>query len=226
MIHLHEVSRTYAMAGQLAVLKGVNLHIAPNEFVAILGASGSGKSTLLHILGLLDNENSGRVLFQGRDVTQLSENELAAMRGRQIGFVFQAFHLIPHLSVVENVQLPLFYQRVSPAKRREAAAHQLKRVHLPHRNDHLPTQLSGGECQRVAIARALVTDPALILADEPTGNLDSTTGAEICQVFKDLHAQGRTIILVTHDPTVAQYAHRIIRLADGEVVEDVQQCHS
>jgi putative ABC transport system ATP-binding protein len=223
VIRLRNVSRSYDMAGHLAVLNNVDLEIGDNEFIAILGASGSGKSTLLHILGLLDNENTGQVEFEGREVTRLSDDALTELRGRTIGFVFQSFHLIPHLTVQENVELPLFYQKVSPTRRRELASQRLETVQLSHRVTHLPSQLSGGECQRTAIARALVTNPPLILADEPTGNLDSHTGAEICDVFKQQHAEGRTIILVTHDESVADHAHRIIRIADGVIVEDTQK---
>ena len=221
MISLHNVSRAYDMGGHLAVLNNVDLEIGDNEFIAILGPSGSGKSTLLHILGLLDNENTGRVQFNGREVTKLSDNALAELRGKSIGFVFQSFHLIPHLTVQENVELPLYYQRIPPAQRKELASQRLETVQLAHRLTHLPGQLSGGECQRTAIARALVTNPPLILADEPTGNLDSKTGAEICDLFSHQHAQGRTIILVTHNEFVARHASRIIRIADGVIVEDI-----
>ena len=220
MIRLRNVSKTFAIGDGLTVVRDVNLDIARTEYVGILGASGSGKSTLLYMMGLLDRPSSGTLHFAGRDVTTLSDDALAELRGRSIGFVFQAFHLIGQLSVLENVELPLFYQHVLGRKRRARAMDCLERVHLANRADHLPAQLSGGECQRTAIARALITEPALILADEPTGNLDSQTGRSILCTFEELHAQGTTLVLITHDPAVAERIPRIVRIADGAIVEE------
>ena len=196
------------------VLKGVDLEVRRGEYVALMGPSGSGKSTLMNILGCLDVPTAGRYLIEDREVGTLSEDELAAVRGRRIGFVFQTFNLLPRTTALENVELPLHYQRRSS---RKAALAALETVGLAHRYDHRPNQLSGGERQRVAIARAVVTDPAIILADEPTGNLDSKTGVEILDLFDGLSRKGATIILVTHDRTVAQRAQRIIHLKDGRI---------
>ena len=196
------------------ILKGIDLDIEKGEYVALMGPSGSGKSTLMNILGCLDVPTSGLYSIEGRPVSDLSEDELVEVRGRRIGFVFQTFNLLARTSALENVELPLHYQGRSA---REAALKALESVNLAHRHDHHPSQLSGGERQRVAIARAIVTDPAIILADEPTGNLDSKTGKEILEIFEGLSARGVTIVLVTHDPSVARHAHRIVHLKDGRI---------
>jgi putative ABC transport system ATP-binding protein len=196
------------------VLKGIDLDIEKGEYVALMGPSGSGKSTLMNILGCLDIPTSGLYSIEGRPVSDLSEDELAEVRGRSIGFVFQTFNLLARTSALENVELPLHYQGRDA---REAALKALDSVNLAHRYDHRPNQLSGGERQRVAIARAIVTDPAIILADEPTGNLDSKTGKEILEIFEGLSQKGVTIVLVTHDPSVARHAHRIVHLRDGRI---------
>jgi putative ABC transport system ATP-binding protein len=196
------------------VLKGIDLDIEKGEYVALMGPSGSGKSTLMNILGCLDIPTSGLYSIEGRPVSDLSEDELAEVRGRRIGFVFQTFNLLARTSALENVELPLHYQGRDA---REAALKALDSVNLAHRYDHRPNQLSGGERQRVAIARAIVTDPAIILADEPTGNLDSKTGKEILEIFESLSQKGVTIVLVTHDPSVARNAHRIVHLKDGRI---------
>ena len=196
------------------VLKGVDLDIQEGEYVALMGPSGSGKSTLMNILGCLDVPTSGSYSVEGREVSRLSEDELAEVRGQRIGFVFQTFNLLARTSAVENVELPLHYQGRSA---RKAAMEALEAVKLAHRHDHHSSQLSGGERQRVAIARAIVTSPAIILADEPTGNLDSKTGQEILEIFDGLSARGVTIVLVTHDHSVAMHAHRIVHLRDGRI---------
>jgi putative ABC transport system ATP-binding protein len=195
----------------------VSVQVAPGEFVALMGPSGSGKSTMMHLLGCLDTPTSGRYVLEGRDVSRLTVDERAAVRNQRIGFVFQTFNLLPRLTALDNVMLPLLYRgRVADAKRRAREA--VKRVGLERRAQHRPLELSGGERQRVAIARALITDPALILADEPTGNLDSHTGQEIMQLLIELSQAGRTIIMVTHDASVAAYAQRVVRMRDGQIV--------
>ncbi|HXG61985.1 MAG TPA: ABC transporter ATP-binding protein [Planctomycetota bacterium] len=204
------------------VLKGIDLEVRDGEYVALMGPSGSGKSTLMNILGCLDVPTGGRYLLEGRDVSGLSEDELAEVRGRRIGFVFQTFNLLPRMSALENVELPLHYQR-RPARR--AALQALEAVGLARRAGHRPNQLSGGERQRVAIARAIVTEPALLLADEPTGNLDSRTGKEILDIFDGLSRRGVTIVLVTHDRSVAERARRIVHLRDGRV-ERIEETHA
>jgi len=203
------------------VLKGIDLDVEKGEYVALMGPSGSGKSTLMNILGCLDVPTSGLYSIEGRPVSDLTEDELAEVRGRRIGFVFQTFNLLARTSALENVELPLHYQG---REARQAAMKALESVNLAHRYDHHPNQLSGGERQRVAIARAIVTDPAIILADEPTGNLDSKTGKEILEIFENLSLKGVTIVLVTHDPSVAKHAHRVVHLKDGwiERVEEVR----
>lgn len=222
MIYLKNVQKVYPM-GEVNVpaLRSIDLTIKPGEFVAIMGPSGSGKSTLMHLLGCLDLPSDGIVQLDGHDVTKLDEDTLAQIRGEKIGFVFQTFNLIPTLTALENVELPLFFQGVPRAERRARALELLRTVGLEERAHHKPAQLSGGERQRVAIARALANDPQIILADEPTGNLDSESGKTILELLKQCHREGKTIILVTHNPEAAAYAQRIIRIRDGRLVEEV-----
>jgi putative ABC transport system ATP-binding protein len=222
MIELKNVHKVYPM-GEVSVpaLRGINLTIHPGEFVAIMGPSGSGKSTLMHLLGCLDLPSDGVVQLDGKDITTLDEDTLAQIRGKKVGFVFQTFNLIPTLTAQENVELPLFFQGVPREKRRARAAELLRKVGLDGRLHHKPAQLSGGERQRVAIARALTNDPEIILADEPTGNLDSESGKAILELLAQLHREGKTIILVTHNPEAAAYAQRIVRIRDGRLVEEV-----
>ena len=219
MIRLEQVTKQYDMGGGLTVLHALNLDIGANDYLGILGPSGSGKSTLLHILGLLDRPSAGRYLLHGRDTGALDDSERSRLRGRMIGFIFQSFHLLSSLSVQENVELPLHYQRVGKAEREQRAREALQSVSLSHRLHHRPNQLSGGERQRTAIARALVTRPDLILADEPTGNLDQKTGQEILEVFDELHQAGKAIVLITHDPAVARRIPRIYHIVDGHLHE-------
>jgi len=219
VIRLEGVSKTYFNGSALTVLDDVTLTIGDNEYVGIFGRSGSGKSTLLHIIGLLDRPSRGRFFYRGRDITSLSDDEGSRTRGREIGFIFQSFHLVPNLSVLENVELPLFYQGVSAPVRREKAREQLEHVGMTHRLTHVPSQLSGGERQRTAIARALVTNPPMILADEPTGNLDSKTGQDILAILDRLHADGKTIVMITHDVSIARRLPRLLRINDGRVTE-------
>jgi len=219
MIRLDGITKTYPVGDGLTVLRDVNLHVQAREYVGVLGPSGSGKSSLLHLLGLLDRPTTGRLYFLDRDVSTLGDADLSTLRGRHIGFVFQSFNLVAHLDSVENVALPLFYQRVRRHERRDRAREALARVRLDRRLEHYPRQLSGGECQRVAIARALVTRPDLVLADEPTGNLDSATGREILDLLDDLHAAGTTIVMITHDPAVASRIPRIVQIHDGVLRE-------
>lgn len=218
LIETDGLTRTYRLgATEVRALRGVSVRVAQGEFVALMGPSGSGKSTMMHLLGCLDTPTAGRYLLEGRDVSRLTVNERAQVRNRRIGFVFQTFNLLPRLSALDNVMLPLLYRgRVVDAKPRAHEA--LQRVGLEQRAQHRPMELSGGERQRVAIARALITDPALILADEPTGNLDSQTGKEIMHLLNQLSAAGRTIIIVTHDASVAAYAQRVVHLRDGQIV--------
>jgi putative ABC transport system ATP-binding protein len=218
ILRLRDVSKVYA-TGSVSVeaLHGVSMDVANGEYVAIMGPSGSGKSTLMHILGCLDVPTTGTYHLAGEDVSAMSENALAAVRNRRIGFVFQQFNLLASLSAWRNVELPLCYSGVGRAERRDRAMTALRRVGLADRVDHRPGELSGGQQQRVAVARALVTDPALLLADEPTGNLDSHSSADMLGLFAELHDQGRTIVLITHDPEVAGSAQRIVRILDGQV---------
>jgi putative ABC transport system ATP-binding protein len=221
VIELREVGKTYRSGPlEVAALREVSLHIAEGEFVAIMGPSGSGKSTLMHILGCLDVPTAGTFLLSGEDVGAMSENELADARNRRVGFVFQQFNLLPSLTAWRNVELPLLYAGVGREQRRKRALTALARVGLADRVGHRPGELSGGQQQRVAIARALVSDPALILADEPIGNLDSASIEEILGLFDELHVAGRTVVLITHEADVAQRAKRSIRLRDGVVVSD------
>lgn len=217
---IQKVYRKHKAAPPVHALRGIDLAIPRGQYVAIMGASGSGKSTLMNILGCLDRPTDGQYLLEGRDVATLSDEELSAVRGRLLGFVFQAFNLIPQLTVLGNVEVPLFYQGVKPAIRRQRAMEAIARVELAERADHLPSQLSGGQQQRVAIARALVTNPSLLLADEPTGNLDSKTGQAILALFDELHTQGLTIIMVTHDESIAERCQRVVRLKDGVIHRD------
>ncbi|MDE6207128.1 MAG: ABC transporter ATP-binding protein [Muribaculaceae bacterium] len=217
MISLHDINKTYPGAVPLHVLKDINMHIDRGEFVSIMGASGSGKSTLLNILGILDSYDSGEYILDGIEIKNLSENRAAELRNRLIGFVFQSFNLIGYKTALENVALPLFYQGVSRRKRNALAMEQLERMGLADRATHHPGELSGGQKQRVAIARALVTKPSIILADEPTGALDSHTSREVMQLFRELNNEGMTTLIVTHDPAVGEATDRIIRIVDGRI---------
>ncbi len=221
LIDLRNVRKTYEM-GNISVqaLRGVSLQVQLGEFVAIMGASGSGKSTLMYILGCLDLPSSGSYRLNGLDVRRLDEDTLSDVRNRQIGFVFQSFNLIPRTTALRNVELPLMYAGVGRTERRQNALAALASVGLSDRVNHLPSELSGGQQQRVALARALVTNPAMILADEPTGNLDTVSAAEVLSIFKQLHSQGRTIVLITHEHDVAKHAPRLVRVRDGEIVGD------
>ncbi|WP_445151655.1 ABC transporter ATP-binding protein [Baekduia sp. Peel2402] len=225
VIVVEDVRRTYQVTEDLAVhaLDGVSLTIAAGEFVAIMGSSGSGKSTLMNMLGCLDLPTSGRYLLDGVDVRDMDEDEQSDLRNRKIGFVFQAFNLVPRTSALANVELPLSYAGVSRAQRRARAKAALDAVGMAERIDHLPSELSGGQQQRVAVARAIVTNPSLILADEPTGNLDSRSTDDVLRIFEDLNNEGRTVVLITHEDDVAERARRVIRLADGRVQSDVRR---
>ena len=220
MIKLDEVCKFYQIGEErVRALDHASLHIAPHEFVSIIGPSGSGKSTLMNIIGCLDVADAGKYLLDDLPIESYSENELARIRNSKIGFVFQSFNLIPKLTAEENVELPLIYQKVPRAERQQRVKAALERVGLANRANHLPTELSGGQQQRVAIARAIVTNPKLILADEPTGALDSKTSQEIIDIFHELHEQGNTIVLITHDGDVAKQAQRSIHILDGQITE-------
>jgi putative ABC transport system ATP-binding protein len=222
VIAIEDVRRTYQLTDDLAVhaLDGVSLQIEPGELVAIMGSSGSGKSTLMNMIGCLDLPTSGRCLLDGVDVRDMDEDEQSDLRNRKIGFVFQAFNLVPRTSALANVELPLSYAGRPRAERRARALAALEAVGMGARVDHLPSELSGGQQQRVAVARAIVTNPSLILADEPTGNLDSRSTTDVLSIFERLNAEGRTVVLITHEADVARRARRIIRLADGRIVAD------
>jgi putative ABC transport system ATP-binding protein len=221
IIHLEGIRKSYFMGKQeLQVLKGINLDIHKNEYVALMGPSGSGKSTLMNILGCLDSPTSGQYVLNGQDVSKMADDNLADVRNKEIGFVFQQFNLLPRLTALENVALPLVYAGVGRKERTEMAMDVIKKVGLEDRSHHKPNELSGGQCQRVAIARALVNNPSLILADEPTGNLDTRTSIEIMQIFGQIQAAGNTVILVTHEEDIANHARRIVRLRDGLIESD------
>ncbi len=223
VIQIQELTKTYIM-GQTKVhaLAGIDLNIDTNEYVALMGPSGSGKSTLMNLLGCLDTPTDGHYELDGKDVSKMEDNELAQIRNEKIGFVFQTFNLLPRQTTLENVALPLVYAGVSRSVREARAREVLESVGLGDRTDHRPNELSGGQRQRVAIARALVNNPAIILADEPTGNLDTKTSIEIMEIFEEIHNNGNTVILVTHEPDIAEHAHRIVRLRDGIVESDVR----
>ncbi|MCB0580652.1 MAG: ABC transporter ATP-binding protein [Phaeodactylibacter sp.] len=221
MISIKDLTKTYIMgATKVHALRGVTLDIRRNEFVALMGPSGSGKSTLMNLLGCLDTPTSGEYWLNGTNVSTMEDNELAEVRNKEIGFVFQTFNLLPRLTALENVALPLVYAGQSKAARRERAMEVLDAVDLGDRVEHKPNELSGGQRQRVAIARALVNNPSIILADEPTGNLDTKTSIEIMRILEAIHRQGNTVILVTHEPDIAEHAHRVVRLRDGMVESD------
>ena len=221
MIKLEHIFKIYEMGeNKVYALDDVSLHVAAHEFVSIIGPSGSGKSTLMNMLGCLDVPTQGRYFLDGTDISKKTDDELAEIRNKKIGFVFQGFNLLPKLTAVENVELPLIYSNVSAKERHEKAKEALAKVGLEGRIDHKPTELSGGQQQRVAIARALITDPPIILADEPTGNLDSKSGKEVMEIFKNLNANGNTIILITHDCGVAAQAKRVVRIQDGKLYEE------
>jgi putative ABC transport system ATP-binding protein len=222
LIETSDITKIYKLGKvEIAALKNINISVKKNEYLALIGASGSGKSTLMNILGCLDTPSSGKYILQDEDVSQLTDDGLARIRNKEIGFVFQAFNLIPRMSALENVALPLIYAGIKKQERLEMAEQKLTDVGLRERMHHKPNELSGGEKQRVAIARALVNNPSIILADEPTGNLDSKTSFEILDIFEELHRKSNTIILITHEPDIAQRAKRIIRLKDGLVESDV-----
>jgi len=221
LIHLQNIQRVYQMGGEtIHALRDVTLGIERGEYVAIMGPSGSGKSTLMNLLGCLDSPSSGRFELNGHNVGEMDDNALAEIRNREIGFVFQSFNLLPRSNALRNVELPLIYSGMSVQARRDQAVKALRNVGLEDRMGHRPNEMSGGQRQRVAIARALVNDPSIILADEPTGNLDSRTGEEIMALFNDLHARGNTIIVVTHEEEIARHARRIIRIRDGLIAAD------
>lgn len=221
IIHLEDIKKSYFMGKQeLPVLKGLSLDIFKNEYVALMGPSGSGKSTLMNIIGCLDTPTKGRYVLNNNDVSKMPDDSLAEVRNKEIGFVFQQFNLLPRLTAAENVALPLVYAGMSKKDRIEKAMRMLEMVQLTDRSHHRPNELSGGQCQRVAIARALVNDPAIILADEPTGNLDSKTSQEIMDIFETIYKNGNTIVIVTHEEDIANHSRRIVRLRDGVIETD------
>ena len=224
VILTHKLAREYDMGSEIVrALRGVSVQIRRNEYVAVMGPSGSGKSTFMNLVGCLDTPTAGEYWLNGQKVSDLVDDELARIRNKEIGFVFQTFNLLPRASALHNVELPLIYAGIAARARREQAAHALARVGLGDRMEHKPNELSGGQRQRVAIARALVNDPSILLADEPTGNLDSATSGEIMQVFADLHRQGQTIVMVTHEADIAAHAARVVTLRDGVVATDQRQ---
>ena len=224
IIRTEQLARSYRMGSEVInALQSVTLNVTRNEYVALMGPSGSGKSTLMNLLGCLDSPSSGTYELNGQRVDRMSDAELAQVRNKEIGFVFQTFNLLPRLSALENVALPLVYAGQSRAKRLARAAEVLDAVGLSERMDHKPNELSGGQRQRVAVARALVNDPAMILADEPTGNLDTKTSIEIMTLFNDIHQRGNTVVVVTHEPDIAEYAHRVVRMRDGLIESDERQ---
>jgi putative ABC transport system ATP-binding protein len=224
MIETNDLWKTYVMGSEeIHALRGLSINIEKGEYCAIMGPSGSGKSTLMNLIGCLDTPTKGSYLLNGKEVAEMNDDELARIRNEEIGFVFQTFNLLPRATALHNVELPLVYAGVSGKDRQERAKAALAKVELNDRASHKPNELSGGQRQRVAIARALVNNPSILLADEPTGNLDSKTGVEIMAVFKRLHDAGNTIILVTHEPDIAAYAHRVIHIRDGQVEKDVKQ---
>jgi putative ABC transport system ATP-binding protein len=226
VIQIRELTRAYVMGAETVhALRGVTLEIRRNEYVAIMGPSGSGKSTLMNLIGCLDTPSTGEYWLNGQEVSRMPDDALARVRNREIGFVFQTFNLLPRASALANVELPLVYGGVSARQRRQRAETALRRVGLGDRMDHRPNELSGGQRQRVAIARALVNEPAILLADEPTGNLDSTTSEEIMRVFETLHGQGQTVIMVTHEAEIAAHAERIVVLRDGRIASDTPTRH-
>ena len=221
MIVIKDLYKIYQMGdSEVRALDGINLHIKPHEFVAIIGPSGSGKSTLMNMIGCLDVPTSGEYYLNGEDVSNLKDDEQAEIRNKTIGFIFQQYNLLPKLTALENVELPLIYRGISRSERRKMALEALKRVGMEERADHLPKELSGGQQQRVSIARALAGKPPMILADEPTGALDSKTGAELMTMLKELHSEGNTIVLITHDSDIARQAKRIVRIQDGKITRD------
>ncbi len=221
IIHLEKIRKSYFLGkNELQVLKGIDMDIFKNEYVALMGPSGSGKSTLMNILGCLDSPTGGKYILNGKDVSRMPDNDLAEVRNQEIGFVFQQFNLLPRLTAAENVALPLIYNGIGKKERSERAMEVLEKVKLTDRSHHKPNELSGGQCQRVAIARALINNPSIILADEPTGNLDSVTSYEIMDILGKIHADGNTVILVTHEEDISKFAHRVIRLKDGLIESD------
>jgi len=227
IISLQDIQKSYFMGNQaIPVLKGISLDIMPNEYVALMGPSGSGKSTLMNILGCLDSPTGGKYILNSKDVSKMPDDDLAEVRNTEIGFVFQQFNLLPRLTAAENVALPLIYAGVSKKERTERAMEALKKVGLEERSHHKSNELSGGQIQRVAIARALVNNPSLLLADEPTGNLDSKTSVEVMEIFGKIQQGGNTVVLVTHEEDIARYAHRIVRLRDGLIETDTMKEHS
>jgi putative ABC transport system ATP-binding protein len=221
IIKLEDIQKSYFMGSQvIPVLKGITLDIHQNEYVALMGPSGSGKSTLMNILGCLDSPTGGRYVLNGKDVSKMPDDDLATVRNTEIGFVFQQFNLLPRLTAAENVALPLVYAGVNKKDRMERAMEALKKVGLADRSHHKSNELSGGQIQRVAIARAVVNNPSLLLADEPTGNLDSKTSVEVMEIFAQIQASGNTVVLVTHEEDIAAYAHRVVRLRDGLIETD------